>query len=133
MKGIEKVEKFRRKGTSLIKITRDEWLYYTIALNLKPFIQQLTHQLWVETSKMEQHFRNYVPNKWQISGKRYRMFLRETEKNESKKIKTYSEITRADYPQCNQRRESHSSRTNVYRKTDLELRNSHIWKHWYST
>ena len=58
-----------------------------------------------------------LPDKLQISGKRYRIFLLEIEKKESKKLKR--QISQS--PQYNQIRQSQSRRGNVYMETDQDL------------
>ena len=62
-------------------------------------------------------------------------FCGKLRKRKVKKQKPFQKLLEqiSQCPQCSQRRQSQSSRGNVYGETDQEPGNRHIWKYWYHT
>ena len=68
---------------------------------------------------MEQHLRNCVPDKSQISGKRWKILLLEIEKKAKKKPNIFSETIREDYLESllqSEQAEPENDMGNVYEK-----------------
>ena len=68
---------------------------------------------------MEQHLRNCVPDKSQISGKRLKILLLEIEKKAKKKPNIFSETIREDYLESllqSEQAEPENDMGNVYEK-----------------